>query len=465
MLLGESFPGAAVREHPSVGDERGARVLEAGFARREKVRVQVGLGVGQGLAQRAAPFLIPIRVPARRAAAVGAPALHPVSAAPGGRLYQHRAPGRGGGREVCAGVGQAKAVAPRPALGQQIGQSHFPEAEVVAVSLPVRGQGQQPPGRAAVHAVPEVLAVFQQPVKGHGLGKHAVVEKNRHGRAGGQFHPVGPRHVEIAAGNRRELPVRPGDGLGLVGRKDDERDARVRERLEGSVVRRAFCQPHALGFAAEPFFKVGHGPGDLQFLVQRRSERHDDVVVYLGDGVAVPPALQGSRIRLQDTAVNRGFVALQPVQQRRPDVEAHPFVAVADLDYFAAVADTVRPADGAVAFRDDTLVPMPHGRGGRLDEDAAEPGIFAGRLIKMAVDAKLAGKGGHGNSSKKVGGNTYRAGRGARAPRGGKTLVLIYLYMAVPLPGKRINRMPGTYIYQKGAKTVPPLTEGFFFCT
>ena len=49
-------------------------------------------------------------------------------------------------------------------------------------------------------------------------------------------------------------------------------------------------QPHPLGTAAEPVAEVGDAPGDLSLLVVLACQRHDHVIVNLGQCVAVAPA-------------------------------------------------------------------------------------------------------------------------------------------------------------------------------
>ena len=65
---------------------------------------------------------------------------------------------------------------------QGVGEGHFPEAVVVPVSLPVRGDvGQLGPratvGKSAHEPGGKILSVGQQFFEGHRLGDRAVVKK------------------------------------------------------------------------------------------------------------------------------------------------------------------------------------------------------------------------------------------------------------------------------------------------
>ena len=62
---------------------------------------------------------------------------------------------------------------------------------------------------------------------------------------------------------------------------------------------------------------------------------------------------------------------------------------------FCCVGDA-RGAVGGVTLGGDALVPVVIGGGGVLDLDGFEPGIFAGRLVEVAVDADVARASGGG---------------------------------------------------------------------
>ena len=59
------------------------------------------------------------------------------------------------------------------------------------------------------------------------------------------------------------------------------------EQIEGLQIDGGFSQPHALRLAAKSVFEVDNSPNDLGLFVALVGQRHDQVVVDLGDGGAV----------------------------------------------------------------------------------------------------------------------------------------------------------------------------------
>jgi hypothetical protein len=65
------------------------------------------------------------------------------------------------------------------------------------------------------------------------------------------------------------------------------------------------------------------------------------------------------------------------------------------------MVDEARSAVRPVAFARDALIPVMEGSSGVLNLNRLQPGILPRRLIKMAVDTNIAGKGrGHAAFSK-----------------------------------------------------------------
>ena len=178
----------------------------------------------------------------------------------------------------------------------------------------------------------------------------------------------------------------------LAGSENREEYARLRQHLERFNINGGFGQPHALGTATEPVAKVGDAPGDLSLLVMPACKRHDHVIVNLGECVAVAPApLEAEPVGLDDRLEHGGLVLGQPVQERGAEVEAHPGVIVEQIDDPAALVEDPRAGIGRVALACDPLVPVVKGRGRVLDLDGVKPGVLAGRLIKVAVNADVSG--------------------------------------------------------------------------
>ena len=80
---------------------------------------------------------------------------------------------------------------------------------------------------------------------------------------------------------------------------------------------------------------------------------------------------------------------LHPVEERRPEVKAHPGVVVAQARDLVIAVQQSCPAVGRVAFARDALIPIVERRRRILDLDGLQPRVFARRLIEMAVDADV----------------------------------------------------------------------------
>src|SRR4028119_1543831 len=132
----------------------------------------------------------------------------------------------------------------------------------------------------------------------------------------------------------------------------------------GRVSRGGVGEPHSLGIAIESGAKICDPPANLGVFVSLVSQRHDDVIVDLGDRVAVTvEALTAFAIGLQNPLVDFRVVALQPAHQGRPDVEAHILVVVNDPRNFAAIVKYAGKGVRAVAFDVNAFVPVVGGGG------------------------------------------------------------------------------------------------------
>jgi hypothetical protein len=115
-------------------------------------------------------------------------------------------------------------------------------------------------------------------------------------------------------------------------------------------------------------------------------KRHDDVVIDLRHGIAVPVFLKDAlAISVHDGFVDVRRFAAQPGQERGADIEAHIREIIDPPLRLAVAIEQLGLGVDFVALLDYALVPVvERGRGG-LFVDFSGPGIFAGRLIKMAV--------------------------------------------------------------------------------
>ncbi len=110
------------------------------------------------------------------------------------------------------------------------------------------------------------------------------------------------------------------------------------------------------------------------------------MVVSLGDGVAVPQGRQALGIGLQDLGIGFRRLLPKPTDEGRAEIKAEMPVIVDDIqDPPLAVVDAGRGV-GAVALGGDAGIPVVVGSGAGLHFDLFDPGIFPGRLIKMAMD-------------------------------------------------------------------------------
>jgi hypothetical protein len=143
--------------------------------------------------------------------------------------------------------------------------------------------------------------------------------------------------------------------------------------------------------AAEAVGEVGDAPADLGAGVALGGERHDDVVVDLGERGAVVGVADGADlVGILDHAVDAGSEVLEPTEEGGAEVEAHAGVVVDDADDLLLLVDDAGGAVGGVTLGGDALVPVVVGGGGVLELDGFEPGVLARRLVEVAVDADVA---------------------------------------------------------------------------
>ena len=94
--------------------------------------------------------------------------------------------------------------------------------------------------------------------------------------------------------------------------------------------------------------EVGDAPQHLRPPVVLARQRHDGVVVDLGQGVAMPvAALAANAVAFDNPLQHLRCALLQPGQQRRPEVVTHPRVVIDQVYDLAALIDQPRPAVGA----------------------------------------------------------------------------------------------------------------------
>jgi hypothetical protein len=176
----------------------------------------------------------------------------------------------------------------------------------------------------------------------------------------------------------------------LVRSENGELDAQLREDFQCLRIDGGLGQPHAFRLAPEAGFEVDQPPADLGQLIAAVRERHDDVVVHLGQRGPMPrKAFAAGAVRLQNRPVKLRPLCLQPGKNRGAEVEAHVGVVVNDL-YDAAVA-VEDPGDGVglVALHGDPLVPVVIRVGGILELDRLERGVLPRGLVEVPMNADV----------------------------------------------------------------------------
>ena len=179
---------------------------------------------------------------------------------------------------------------------------------------------------------------------------------------------------------------------GLPRGQDREPDARLGQHLQRLDVDGGLGQPHSLGVAAEAVAEVGDPPAHLCFLVSCTSQRKNHVIVRLRQRIAVTaPPILAEPVGLDDSLEGLRRLVGHPLQERGAEVEADPRIVIQEVDDASLAIEQAGPRVRGVALVGDPLVPVVK-RGRRvLNLDDAQPGILAGGLVKVAVDAEISG--------------------------------------------------------------------------
>ena len=115
------------------------------------------------------------------------------------------------------------------------------------------------------------------------------------------------------------------------------------------------------------------------------------MVVDLGHRGAVSAVTLGAElVGVEDHAVGAGGLVVEPAEESGAEVVADPRVVVHDADDFGLLVGDAGGSVGGVTLGGDAVVPVVVGGGGVLDLDGFQPGVFAGGLVEVAVDADVA---------------------------------------------------------------------------
>ena len=285
-----------------------------------------------------------------------------------------------------------------------VGKAHIAVAVMMAVGFAVSGDVHEL-GTGAIRrkssseAGGEAFAAIEQAFKGDRLRQRSIVEKKSEIVAGREDGFVGAGRIDASA--TAILPVRRADladERGLIGREYRVQNAVLGQKFERLDIDRGLGQPHAFGLAPEAMDEVGDAPDDLGLFVARIRQRHDHVMVCLGDCVAMTSeVLTTFLVGVENAGIGFRIGAFQPAHQSGADVEADGGVVVDDADDAVFFVENAGQGVGRVTLGGDPLVPIVERVGGVLKLDYFKPGVFARRLVEMTVYANIIQKAKHSN--------------------------------------------------------------------
>src|SRR5579859_3398072 len=132
--------------------------------------------------------------------------------------------------------------------------------------------------------------------------------------------------------------------------------------------------------------EVTDAPQHLSPLIAAVGQRHDHVIVSLGNSRAVPAeALATCAIGFQNGAIGFRLLRLHPGEQRRAEVEADVGVIIDDALDISLGIQNARSRIGSVTLGGNALVPVVERISGILDLNRLQPGVLARRLIEMSM--------------------------------------------------------------------------------
>ena len=209
--------------------------------------------------------------------------------------------------------------------------------------------------------------------------------------------------------------------------RGDDREAHpfLCQHIERLIIERGLGQPHAFGIATEPTPEVGNPPADFGEFVAPARQREDRVVVRLRDGVAVSETRDALAVGVEHTGIGVRRRDLEPLEQRRPEVEADVLERVDDAADASIAAEDARRNDRAIAFLLDARVPVVVGRGGGFSLDLFQPRVFPRGLVEVTVDD---------NRSHNYGDGDRGTGDGEEAETFGRLTSLREVSRGFPLP-------------------------------
>ena len=285
------------------------------------------------------------------------------------------------------------------------GGTHVAEGLVMAVAFAVGTDAHELRFFAVLvpsvaDAAAEGVGVAQQVLETYRGRKPGVIEKDVEVTVTDEVsvlitrvNAVGARRVDVGIGTSRPFGIaKLAELVCLRGGENRKLDARLDEFHNRFKVDGGFGEPHRFGHATEMELEIFDAPADLRAFVLLARERHDDVVVHLGDGVAVSVQAFGAAfVGFLDPLVGFRRVCANPTQEGRAHVETHEIVIVDNIDDTPVRAQDTACRIRTITFTCDAVVPVVKGACARLVLDNARPWIFTRRLVKVAVNRKVEG--------------------------------------------------------------------------
>src|SRR5678815_3474060 len=108
-------------------------------------------------------------------------------------------------------------------------------------------------------------------------------------------------------------------------------------------------------------------------------------MIWHRDRITVAELLEAQAISFQCRCVSGWRICLHPFEKRWADVEAHSCIEIVAMLNFPIGTEHSRLSHRRVAFTVDPLIPVMERRSARLRVYLSGPGIFARRLVEVAM--------------------------------------------------------------------------------
>ncbi len=241
-----------------------------------------------------------------------------------------------------------------------------------------------------IHQFPRKhLSVLKYLSVGDLLRRRLLIKKQIYNVTGAETEQIRPGRIHHSAFD--VLPSVLADSakaFGLVRTEDCKPDTVADENFEALHIDRRFRQPHPFRPASEVMLEIAYSPRYLCVFVPAVGQRHNNMVIGLSYGRAVPAeCFDAFFVRFYYALINLRLVPGQPGQQSRPEIETHLRIIAYDVYNLVLVIEYPRRGVLPVTFLRYLLVPVMIRIGRILQLHVLQPGILPRRLIKMSVNA------------------------------------------------------------------------------